>query len=516
MKTLVAAAVLGLVTAVGALAQAPASLDLKLNNLSSYTGSSAENDLYIYFSNGAAELSGAPAFDITFNSGTAVTFGSFTSDNKTFQNYLSNGIALSTVANSTFTVTTASSVAVYIGYGNQFSNLSAAPSFLTGGVSANLTFQNFEITRVGGNGDQGNLTNINYFTAPLSITSYNGTQKLQSTGFTKNAQQIGEALAAVSSTPGGNAISEGGKVIRYVGPSTYLPAQTPPYNSFIPYLNSVGNVTTPVTNTIQNSNAFNTDGSSGATGSNYNFQFSYQTSYTTNATGVTALVLNGNITTTIKNNVNGTFTTGPTFENASITIDAGNATSFNGVVYGQSAGQYSSAVTYGPGWSDFQTYVNNSSNNLTSSGAYATTQALAVGEITSAMLMGFLGNTLSVNGTALNTMPSEEWWKLYPLQAFSEIQTNPNNYNQWANEIYSASFSQVGNGTAGPNGVYSIPYSDRLGSGPLVNSVFFSGNYVTSWEVGIYDPVPEPSAVALAVAGGAFLLWRRKRLSNRA
>lgn len=500
MKALAFATVLAAGMQYMAFAQ-PSSLQLIFNNQSSYSGTNAGNDLYIYFSNGAAAVP-APDFNVTYNGGTAVTFGNFVSNNTTFQNYLSDGIPLSTVANSTFTVTTASSVAVYIGYGNTFDTLSSAPGFLPGAVSANKTFQNFEITRVGGNGDQGNLTNINYFTAPLSITSYNGTTQLQSVGFTKSAAQIAAALQAVSP---GSAVSVGGQVVRYVGPSTYTPAETPPFQSFLPYLNAVGNVTTPVANTIQNANGFNTDGSNGQNGSNYLFGFSYQTSYTTNATGVTALVLSGNITTTVKDNATGNTTAGPTFTNASVTINATNQANFDGLVYGQSAGQYPSTVTWGPGWSQFENFVNTASNNLTASGAYATTQNLAIGEITSAILMGFLGNTKIVNGMALNTMTSEEWWKLNPLQAFSEVQQNPDFYNQWANEIYLAS----------TNGSYSIPYSDRLGTGPLVNSVFYNNNYVTSWEVGVYDPVPEPSATVLLVGGLGFLGWicRRARRS---
>jgi len=510
MKPKIFAAVVAALLAVPfwAGAQVPAFLQMNLLNNSSFNGSNATEDIYVYFSNGAAATT-FPAFDVTYNSGTAVTFGTFqggTNNSTTFQNYLSNPIALSSVTGGTFNVTTASSVGVYLAYGSQFSSLTAAPTFLPGGSDTYLVpFQNFEITRTGGQGDQGNLTNINYFTAPLSITSYsNGVQK-QQTGFSQNAQQIASTLRAISPS---SEIKSGETTLRFAGPSTYPPANVPPYQSFIPYMQSVstsGANQTAVSNLIQNANAFNTNGSTGTTGSNYNFQFNLNTSFQSSGGNVTALVMSGNITTVVKNNVSGNTTAGPTFSDATVTIDLTNADNFNGLVYGQSLGQYPGTVTFGSGWTDFQTFVNDPTNDLTNSGAFGTTQAFVVGEITSAILMGFLGNTQVVGGNALNTMPSSDWWKLNPLVAFDEIQSNPDFYNQWANAIYAAS----------ANGAYSIPYSDRLGSGPLVNSVYYNGDYITSWDVGIFDPVsvPEPSAFALlALFGLSGAAWRMRKV----
>lgn len=484
-------------------AQVPAFLELNLKNNSSYTGSNATEDVYVYFSNGAAPASGAPAFNVTFNSGTAVSFGTFqggTNNSTTFQNYLSNPIALSSVTGGSFEVTTAISVGIYLAYGTQFASLSAAPTFLPGGNDSYLVpFQNLEITRTGGQGDQGNLTNINYFTAPLSITSYsNGVQK-QHTGFSQNAQQIATTLRLISPD---SEIKSGETTLRFAGPSTYPPANVPPYNSFIPYMQAVND--SGVTNLIQNANAFNTNGSNGTNGSNYNFQFNLNTGFTTSGGSVTSLDLSGNITTQVKDNSTGITGPGPTFEDASVTIDLTNVDNFNGLVYGQSLGQYSSTVAFGSGWTAFENFVNDPTNELTNSGAYGTTQAFSIGEITSAILMGFLGNTQVVGGEALNTMPSSDWWKLNPLVAFDEIQSDPDFYNEWANAIYAAS----------SNGAYSIPYSDRLGTGPLVNSVYYNGDYITSWDVGIFDPVavPEPSTLAIlalvALTGAA---WRARR-----
>ncbi len=477
--------------------QAPAYLDLIFNNFSSFTGNSASEDIYLYFSNGGGAA--PPPIDITYNGNSTLTYGTYQQESNTLTNYLSNGIRLADVTNQTFRVTTASSVAIYLAYGSQFSTLATAPGFFTNSSGGLTVFQNFEITRTGGNGDQGNLTNINYFTAPLSITSYNGTTQLQQTQFNKSTSQIYSALETIS--PASKIVDGNGTTLRFVGPSTYPPAQVPPFQSFIPYMNAAN--TSGISNIIQNSNAFNTSNGS----YNYNFTLNLTTSFTTDGGGnATALVLSGNITTQVKNNGNGSFTTGPTFENASITINMTDADNFNGIVYGQAFGQYLDDVTFGAGWTSLDAFVADPANGIENSNAYNITQNLAIGEITSAILMGFLANDTLVGGTPLSDMPSDEWWKLDPLQAFSEVQpTNDEYYNQWGNEIYDAS----------TNGSYSIPYADRLGTGPLVNSVFFDNQYVTSWQVGIYDPVsviPEPSTVALIAFGAmGFALARRKR-----
>ncbi|MEX1119562.1 MAG: PEP-CTERM sorting domain-containing protein [Terrimicrobiaceae bacterium] len=478
-----------------AFSQAPAYLDLIFNNFSSFDGTSPEKDVYIYFSNGGGAT--LNPIDITYNGGTGLTYGTFVQSSNTLYNDLSNGIRLGDVTNQTFRITTASSVAVYLTYGNQFTSLAAAPGFFSNSAGGLNVFQNFEITRTGGNGDQGNLTNINYFTAPLSITSFAGTTQLQQTQFNKTTGEIYAALEAIS--PSSKIVDGGGATLRFVGPSTYPPAQIPPFQSFIPYMEAAN--ASGISNIIQNANAFNSQDNS----LNYNFTLNLTTSFTTDGSGnPTALVLNGNISTEIKQNSDGSTSAGPTFDDASITINMTDVDNFNAIVYGQAFGQYLDDVTFGAGWTSLQTYINDSANGINTSGAYNITQNLAIGEITSAILMGFLANTMVVDGTPLNDMPSNEWWKLDPLQAFSEVQSNDDFYNQWGNEIYDAS----------TNGAYSIPYADRLGTGPLVNSVFYDNQYVTSWQVGIYDPVsvvPEPATAVLLGLGVAGLVAGRRR-----
>jgi len=457
-------------------------------------------NVWISFDNGG----GATPFDVTYDGGTPVTIGSGPGG----PNHLSDPIRLSSVSNHTFRINSVSSVAVFVSYGKPFTDLSVSPSFFEGAPGADVTYQNFEITRTGGSGDQGNLTNINYFTAPMSIGSYSsdyngGITPLQSTGFTESTATIANRLAGLSNA---NAVTDGGSLRRYVGPSTWT--SDPPYPSFAKYLKSVHD--TPVPNTIQNHNAFNTD--DGTT--NYDFTFSLQSAVASD----NSIELTGSITTMVKdNNSSDPAEPGKTYADASITLSGANMSKLDSIIYGQTAAPdaLNEAVTYGPGWSQWAAFVQNTDNDLT--GSFPTNLPVqeltltqtAIGEITTAILMGFLGNTTEVDDSPLNTLPSEDWWKLVPMRAFDEIQSDPDFYNQWADVIYDAS----------GNSVYSIPFSDRLGSGPLVNTVQFTidgiSYAVDRWEVGFGDPVsaiPEPGAVGLLLAGlaGACIVRRRE------
>lgn len=455
------------------------------------------NQIWVTFDNGG----GTTPFDVTYNGGTAVNIAAPGG----VPNHLSDPIQLSTVTDYEFTINSVSSVAVFLSYGTPFTTLDASPSFFQGATSADITYQNFEITRTGGTGDQGNLTNINYFTAPLSIRSFSptvgsGNTPVQSTGFNQSTQQVASRLAALSNS---SAVVDGGSLRRYVGPSTYSPGTSVPYNSFENYLSSIN--TSGVTNTIQNINGFATNGATSNTGETYNFTFSM----TSNVNANNDIVLTGDITTEIIDRSNGSSSTGTTYNNANITISGSDMTLLNSMIYGQTSAPTSlqPIVTWGQGWTDWANFVQTPSNNLTDAFPQGlninelTLPQTAIGEITTAILMGFLGNTTSVNGTPLDTLASEDWWKLDPMQAFDDIQSDPDNYNQWADVIYDAS----------NNGVYSIPFSDRLGTGPLVNTVQFQGHNIDRWIVGFGDPIPEPTTLVLIGVGSVLVLGRRRR-----
>lgn len=490
MKKLILSSLIFSAASLTALAQ---DFSLVFNDLAS---SYDPSDIYITFSNQNNSL-GVTYTDATTHMSTSPTHNN--------GDFLATSIKLSDVQDNTFTFS-GSSIAVYISYGQGFSNTLNQPGFLTGGASWDVQYQNFEITRTGGSGDQGNMTNINYFTAPMAIRSYSstyngGTQALQSVSYKYTTAQYATNLA--NSSTGTNTIYDGNNnLVRYVGPSTYNTGQIP-YQNFNNYLTSVNS--SGVTNQIWNSSGFNQIGQSGTTG--YNFLFTFQLTSSVDANG--DIVMTGQIVVTKKDNVTGVIieTDQLVASDTGLTLSGSDIAKLTQVIYGQSTGQNPDIATWGSGWATLAAYL--TANDIEAS-ALEILQAQVVGEISTAILLGFLGNDKNVNGTDLNTMKSYEWWQMIPLEAFDAIQSDPDFYNRWAAAVYDAT----------DNGAYGIPYSDRLGEGPLVNSVQYKiGNDtydIDKWEIDIFDPVsavPEPRTVAFVGMGLALVIagWVRRR-----
>ena len=93
-----------------------------------------------------------------------------------------------------------------------------------------------------------------------------------------------------------------------------------------------------------------------------------------------------------------------------------------------------------------------------------------IGEVTTGLLGGFFNSSYPATyppasiGMPLKTLPSYQWWQQTPIVGFAEIQTQNPYYNLYANEIFKTS----------NNTVYGVPYSDRFGKGPAVNSVSYT------------------------------------------
>ena len=424
-----------------------------------------DSSVFVTFQNPAL---GSTNLNVTYGAGqTPVPFASQS-------NIMSTSLSLQAIGTGGFTVTQAGGVVIFVSYGAALTSTTSVPSFIGSGGSDYLTqFQPFELTRTGGSGDQGNLTNINYFTAPMQISSYNGGAKgtlLQSRGYTQTASAIGALLGALSGDSASAVITaSAGGVIRYVGPSSYGPADTNPYPSFSAYLTAIN--AAGKTTAISNNNAFNVPAAAGPGSTNYNFTLDL--SATVGADN--SIQMTGSIATTIIP-YGGTATAGKTFTDCSVTISAQDAKALDFTIYGQAM---SSAVAFGSGWAALGSYME--SVGLAPQGALATTQNLAIGEITTGLLGGFVNSTTVPAGQtkAIGDLPSSAWWKLDPTVAFSQIQGNSAYYNPYADAIYNASGNQA----------YSIPYSDRLGSGPLINSVQYNGTPVDTWVVTLSPPV---------------------------
>lgn len=115
-------------------------------------------------------------------------------------------------------------------------------------------------------------------------------------------------------------------------------------------------------------------------------------------------------------------------------------------------------------------------------GAYDITKAMLIGEITTGLLGGFINSDYMVGNLAIKDMESNSWWSLSGNPAFSTIQPDNAYYNLYADVIFEVS----------SNTVYGVPYSDRFGTGPLVNTVNYNGTPINYWTIDIGAPLGTP------------------------
>jgi hypothetical protein len=182
---------------------------------------------------------------------------------------------------------------------------------------------------------------------------------------------------------------------------------------------------------------------------------------------------------------------------------------FNNAIYGQNP--TSATTTSGTGWTNFQTFLQNTlldptkphdpttNPSLADTGAaqappYQTVLVNFVGEVSTGLLGGFFNSDYQVNNQPppLKDMPSNEWWSLNPIVGYAEIQPLHPFYNVYANVIFNES----------GNTVYGVPFSDRFGSGPLVNSVKYNGTNVNYWVIGVGAPLPAAASPGMLLLLG--------------
>ena len=430
----------------------------------------SSDDVYVSFTvpmgPNSTPLNKISEFNITYGSAnTQVTFA----DKK---NMMSVPISLTDIGTAGLTVNYAQSVAVFVSYGAKLTSTTASPVFVGGGTDYYTQYQTFEITMMGGDGDQGNMTAINYFTAPMSITSYAGSTVLQSTGYTKTANEIVTELGAL--TTGANVLDKG-VLIRSVGPSSYT--SNNPWPSFADYLaamHSAGQVTT-----FAHQNGLVKTVTVDKQPQKQNIIYRFNMSSTVNSDNS---ITTSSGTVTVTNATTGT--TLATIDDCTMKVSSSSQSEMDQLIYGQ-APYTSSLITWGSGWAkvaaQMKTEFDDAKGDGPATGYFNTLQATAIGEITSGFLMGMVGSDVVPTGQTkmIKDMQSSDWWVLNPIIAFNQVQPNNAYYNTYANVIYGAS----------GNSSYSIPYSDRLGSGPLVNTVKYNQSDVTSWTVTLDPPI---------------------------
>ena len=401
--------------------------------------------------------------------------------NGTAINVLANnnsaGIAL-VADNIPLVVTNADSSAIFVCYDNPSSFPSSGEPYY---FNSPLRYQPFELTMTGSVSDNGNLTAINYFTAPLSIASYQndpiaqpGQTPLQHIGWKAGAGVIASWFSSPAINASNAAVTANGKIIRYIGPSSYDPnnADLPnPWPSFLPYTQAINSAST----TFNLNNSVQYDLSNGT--NVFHLNLTASATPEGSASGYGAISAQGSITVSILNSQ-----AAPTvYSNVAVSVPATAPASFNAVIYGGNNIDYTEHTTYPDhalgyatitGVTDFRTYVGN--HYSTQSGdpymPYTQFMDFIFGELATSLLGGFV---LSPYGS----QPSSSWWTLG--KAFSLVQSNPNYYNKYANVVY----------TLSNNEVYSTSYTDRFGK-VSINSVQYSGASVNSWVVGVGAPLP--------------------------
>jgi hypothetical protein len=398
----------------------------------------------------------------------------------------------------------ANSAILYVFYDDPTGNdPTAAPAFMI----STQRFVPFEVTMLGNPGDYGNLTAINYFTAPLSIRSYDaGNNLLQQAGWI-SPRSIARQLAAASGNNSNIVVRDAhNKIIRYLGPSNWG-SNTNPWPSFIPYTTSIGSQITMIQPSPQQFNF-----------SDQNPVYLIGTNMNATAQPDGSLNMQGSITISLASGAikkgpygNPDLPSGGAWTNTTCDMSAAQPDLFNSAIYGSVV---NGAVSF-TGWDAFQTFCqqtlfnpdypyqpdptqpnyNPCLNDYVPGqplNVYQTVQNTLIGEISTGLLGGFVNSNYQVNGVAIKNMPSYQWWALNPMVAFAAIQPQHPFYDTYSNVVFNGS----------GNTVYGVPYSDRFqnsSNNPAVYTVQYqtqSGPVsVASWVVGIGAPLPQAFGV---------------------
>lgn len=503
----------------------------------------ADSDVYIHFQ-------GIASNSISYGAN-SVDFGT--------SNYLTTGISLQTLnSNGGFFNTDSLNGSIYISYKTPLGG-GAAPTYIGGG--ATLTqYERVELTHNPGNFNSGgNPTNINWFSFPVSITSYTQANPtsldtpVQNKQFTNpNAAHIANRIEGITGFNSNfTVLDAANNVVRYIGPSSFPPPPglpSMPYASWVPYLESINTANT--TTTMKNSSGFNIkDGQWQAGASqgsiNYNFVFDLSMSVigqvVNNAFQFESIQLTGTITGTQTPFGGGTTTisggsspiNNPGVWDVSLNIwgldpalpqyDTENLAAFNTALYGGVVPvgfNNSELLTKGGDYNLWLSEMNAIAGlNSGPNAAGSVLQAQIIGENSSGFAFGYINSTITpadlfpnYNGpdkdVMFKDMDSSKWWGFNTLP--NQLQPNNPFYNEWSAIILEESLNQV----------YGQVYADRYAE-PF-NPFLFSmttdgtatGDEIGSWVITLHDPVPEPSTILLLALAVIIYLVHRKRCAN--
>lgn len=372
---------------------------------------------------------------------TTVNFGT-TSGNR---NHLSDAIQLSRIVGGVVNLTYADSALVYCSIGGKLNPAAAPNPGYPHDPAYTLTYQPIvEFTYTGVSGDNGDITNINFFSLQTGVQVFaqGHSDAVKTAGYTQSTGTILSQLEGLSSDPRVKVLSDPGppeKVARILSPNSFGPTKDAQgnwyfdlagYQDFKDYVQSVQNANPPVQTLIQGNVA----------GLDFNF--------------VSVVNGAGDIVTT------GTYTGSTATYTVTIPHDY-DMTDGSGLRnYIQSSALYLCSTSETSDLAPTGIYVTSSDNSAIN----VPVLAQVCHDITTGYNYGFVNSQVQdpVTHQPFGQEPSNLWWSnATPTQIFAGLQPDVSGrasfYNRYAKVISDTSARSV----------YGFPYADALISGQV-------------------------------------------------
>lgn len=491
-------------------AQGYGGLNLDIVNNSGYTNA----DIWLMWQQAASGVNTGNTFSMTDGNSNSVDLTSF---QVAGYNTLTTPVQLSANNNyqNGFHINYVNSATLYVGIstnGNPFSSTSApSPAIDT------FMYMPFEATITGAQGDQSDLTAINYSSFPMSLASYSASNNfLQGASWASGTTASG-IINTLTNTLGigsANAVTNSsGNVVRVLGPSNQYNgvSNTTTYSTFQPLLAKLY--------------AQQNDPTAPNFGTAIKLSYSGNGGYTANAIVTTNGAQAGYYGILITNIVANKGTSEADLTNPTL----GTPLTGGAVLFPDSSTNQPLAVTIYSGVMHNSTNVGAApsgywTGDLTN--AYSSLQSTLLASLSASIVTGFAGSTTLFPGTTnqYRALDANQWFNQNsPLAAtnpglfFDQLQPSTGGY-------YDPYFAQIEQLTS--NQIYGSPYADRMSqwtvalnstkAGP--NSLPYSDWTNVASMVLTIGPVaaPEPSTYGLLGLGALSLLmlfYRIKRQS---
>jgi hypothetical protein len=313
-------------------------------------------------------------------------------------------------------------------------NRSNQPSFLnTSDADYNKRWDRFEITFNGNPADVADLTGINSFAIPLSIKTYgdSGTINRQSLGYSVYGDTMINFLEAAATNSSAVLKGTSNEFLRVVGPTSYGNPSIGPYLPFDDYVNSVINSGDPIFVQGQYSNA----------GSIPRKKTQVYTFTNTFDIGGNLVMNGGGVLVGLEHTI----------------IISNNIFAYN--VYANNP----------------QYFVDGTNSDFADNDVYSA----AVRDLLAGFAIGYVGSTVldPVTGVAFKDEFSKHWFDDNQPLAFSDVQTNGNYFNKYAEIFWENSDS------------YGFPFADKLHKSVQSSLDPATGDMV---EIVVLPDIPEP------------------------